>query len=98
MKVPDPRHYEKRCPSCNVTYPLEQKRCIHCGARLGGLGALAPGGGLPRSSAEPDPEDFVEAEEADEQPQLRRGMTRGLGLLWIFILLATTIVRACTEH
>ncbi len=23
--------YEVRCPRCEVTYPIETKRCIHCG-------------------------------------------------------------------
>jgi hypothetical protein len=26
--------YEVWCHSCNVTVPPEQKRCLHCGARL----------------------------------------------------------------
>ena len=25
--------YEVACPTCRVSYPPEQKRCVHCGGR-----------------------------------------------------------------
>ncbi len=26
--------YEAACPVCNVSYPVGQKRCVHCGGRV----------------------------------------------------------------
>ena len=30
--------YEVRCPRCDVTFPIETKRCIHCGGPTTGSG------------------------------------------------------------
>jgi len=30
--------YEVYCYDCRVTFPVEQKRCLHCGGRLGPRG------------------------------------------------------------
>ena len=27
--------YEVRCPRCNVSFPVQTKRCIHCGGKTG---------------------------------------------------------------
>ncbi|MFK7896853.1 MAG: hypothetical protein AB8G23_13505 [Myxococcota bacterium] len=29
------RSYEVRCPRCDVTFPIETKRCVHCGGATG---------------------------------------------------------------
>ena len=32
--------YEVRCPRCDVSFPVEQKRCIHCGGPVGKPGRV----------------------------------------------------------
>jgi hypothetical protein len=33
MKTAQTTRFEVRCPSCNVSFPVGTKRCVHCGAR-----------------------------------------------------------------
>ena len=35
--------YEVRCSRCDVSFPVGQKRCIHCGGRLGSRGVKEMG-------------------------------------------------------
>lgn len=32
--------YEVRCPSCDVSFPVETRRCIHCGGPTAGAGSF----------------------------------------------------------
>ncbi|MEZ4281989.1 MAG: hypothetical protein R3F21_20490 [Myxococcota bacterium] len=34
--------YEVRCPRCDVSFPVETRRCIHCGGPTSAAGATAP--------------------------------------------------------
>lgn len=34
--------YEVRCPRCDVSFPVETRRCIHCGGPTSAAGAPAP--------------------------------------------------------
>ena len=88
--------YEVSCPSCRVTFPVGTRRCMHCGgatatpetaARLQALSELP-------FDLEPAEEAAVEAE-PEEAPQRRGG--RGLALMWIFLALAASLYRACSE-
>lgn len=53
--------YEVRCLRCDVSFPLETRRCIHCGGptsssgAVAGLGALMPGPLAPASGTSPAP-------------------------------------------
>lgn len=63
-----PTPYEVRCPACDVSFPVETRRCIHCGgptsaARAPSASVIDPAGMPPwvRTSEEgsgpPDPYD-----------------------------------------
>ncbi len=57
--------YEVRCLRCDVSFPLETRRCIHCGGptsssgassgAVAGLGATMPGPLAPASGTSPAP-------------------------------------------
>ncbi|MFO0691414.1 MAG: hypothetical protein U0900_22135 [Myxococcota bacterium] len=34
--------YEVRCPRCDVSFPVETRRCIHCGGATSAAGAAVP--------------------------------------------------------
>ena len=57
-------NYEVRCLNCDVSFPVEQKRCIHCGATLRGMRARAqrftPTEALQEFGLESDPRPVVE--------------------------------------
>ena len=35
----EPTPYEVRCPRCDVSFPVETRRCIHCGGPTSAAGA-----------------------------------------------------------
>ena len=40
----DSTHYEARCLQCAVTFPIETKKCVHCGAptvAMGDVGGIS---------------------------------------------------------
>ena len=89
--------YEVRCPTCAVTFPVGTRRCIHCGGPTttpGAAGRLQALRELP-FEFEPADEPPVEAEKPEEAPRRRGG--RGMALLWLFLALAASLYRACTE-
>ncbi len=105
--------YEVRCPACNVSYPVGQKRCVHCGGRTDKKYVDAPDAppeftqGL--GDVEPEPpvtfggegRELVflpqEAPDADAE-EMRGGWIRRLGgLVWIILFVVLTAVRMCTE-
>lgn len=108
----DVSKYEVRCPSCDVSFPIETKRCVHCGSKTApsqmGPGRYAVGGGAP-SNAEGEspawtmvsPETDVFAggvvDEEDETP--RRTLVRSAGtLIWVAMLIGFSLLRACSEE
>lgn len=102
--------YEVSCPSCRVSYPVGQKRCVHCGGPTAPSVVEVPdappqlheGGRETRHQPEPDePMEMREmvlmpAGAEDEEPS-RGGSTlsRLGGLTWILIFVVVTIIRAC---
>jgi hypothetical protein len=99
--------YEVRCPRCDVTFPIETKRCMHCGGPTGHLGQIsvlesitapddAPFEIFPDpTSATPGPEE--REGEADEGPMsVGRSLIRSLGgFVWIIVLIGFTLSRSC---
>jgi len=94
--------YEVRCHQCNVSFPPETKRCVHCGARtsaqpppgarlvqvMEGAGE-APGSALERNRRAQE-QGELEAEMEGRSP-FRFGSTG----LWIALALFAGIMRAC---
>ena len=103
--------YEVRCSPCDVSFPVETKRCIHCGGRLGklaprlqgveGLAGFELGSGLSQSTpaSEASSEALSPAErEESEAPTGRFGFLRGgMTLVWIVLAALYSILRACGE-
>ena len=105
--------YEVRCSSCDVSFPVGQKRCIHCGGVLGSRGVkelgFTPAEGFKPSGIGYDSQEDTEAlgpvsgsssvtEEASEAPVGRFGFLRGgMTLIWIVLAGLYSILRACGE-
>lgn len=105
--------YEVMCPSCRVSYPPEQKRCIHCGGRTERSIVDIPDSSQEYAAAVgnvkyvPEPagggREMVfrprdaGADEAESEPA--GGMLRRLGgLVWILLFVILTVIRMCGEE
>lgn len=78
--------YEVYCPRCRVTFPVGTKSCLHCGGRVGRERfqtalELPPGG-----------EDIL----IEQEPGRRSGLSP-FTLVWVALLLAGSIYRACAS-
>ena len=80
---------EVRCPSCDVSYPVGQRRCIHCGGRLG---------------RQVDPEvasalgDIDQEVEQDAQGTGRRLLRSSFTGFWVIVLVVSAVIRACQQN
>lgn len=90
--------YEVRCPTCDVSAPLGTRRCMHCGGPMIEGGAVVLSGRAPESLQEvilrherAGGDDAIE----EEQAAPRSGFSRGVGLLWILMLIAVSVYRQC---
>jgi len=90
QKVRQTGPYEVLCPRCNVTFPVGTRHCIHCGGPIGGRGLFGGGAQAPTLSPTGEPEDFDD----DEMP--RRSPYSPVALLWVILLGAGAVYRACT--
>lgn len=104
--------YEVRCSNCDVSFPVEAKRCIHCGGRLGkiaprvqvgeGLAGFELGPGLSQGTpASEATREGLLAEEVTEAetPTGRFSFLRGgMTLVWIVLAALYSILRACGER
>jgi len=89
MKMRETSPYEVLCPRCNVTFPVGTRHCIHCGGPVGrGRGLFS---GATTTSPADRPE---EIDELDDVP--RRSPFSPVALLWVILLGAGAIYRACT--
>lgn len=90
--------YEVRCPSCDVSAPPGTRRCMHCGGPMIEAGTVALSSAAPESLQEV----ILRHERAggdaieDEEAAPRSGFSRGIGLLWILMLIAVSVYRQCT--
>lgn len=82
---------EVRCPTCNVSFPLGTRRCLHCG---GPTVAASVAAQVRSSRRTPMGAAMPEDEAEDEQVQLRRG-PRTLTVLWILAALAASLYHSC---
>jgi len=101
-----PEAYEVVCPRCEVSFPPETRRCVHCGGpTMRPREAYARGDGSPAreqqhpfSLERPPPPGASSDEDAEEEPSGRGSgwISRAMGLVWIAALVAITAYRACT--
>ena len=102
--------YEVSCPSCRVSYPVDQKRCVHCGGHTvpsvvdvpdtppqyqEGAGSIAR---EPEPSLPGDAREMVFMPAPSDEEELAPGgsiLSRLGGLTWILIFAVVTIIRAC---
>ena len=77
--------YEVYCNRCRVTFPLGARRCIHCGGRLAKERFQA------QLALPPDLDDV----QTEEDLPRRSGLSP-FTLVWIAVLLAGYLYRACT--
>ena len=100
--------FEVRCPSCDVSFPVGTRRCLHCGGRTGPPRFQVAG--MPAelvardAAAEAEYSMQVGDDEAppplgDPEPRKARGgwMNAGGSLLWIGMAVVFAIMRACGE-
>jgi len=110
MKKSQTTRFEVRCPSCNVSFPVGTRRCVHCGGRTGeSLGARVSGlrSSQPELVEEPprswSPIDYDGGEspldEVDEEAGDPRGsiLRRSFTLIWVVLLIGISVIRACME-
>lgn len=75
----DPIPFEIRCENCEVSFPRETRRCLHCGEKLGSRFSLGPA------------EDPPQAAEGEFSVARRLGSAG----LWAVLALSAVLVRLC---
>ena len=102
--------YEVRCSSCDVSFPVGTRSCMHCGGRTGSspwnAGPAPPdllerydareGGETEFPQVSPEPEPF-EGEESAPRGGIRGRLNAGVSLIWIVLAVGFSIMRACGE-
>ena len=79
--------FEVYSPRCRVTFPVETRRCVHCGGPTSREGVAAASEGAPAlHEVLPEEEGFT----------LRRGPFSPVTLLWIALLLGGYLARSCS--
>ena len=89
MQAGAPAPFEVRCERCRVTFPVGTRRCIHCGG---------PTGVSARNRAlRLEPMAAPEEDSAEIDPRLaRRRFVSPLTVVWIVLIAAGYLVRACS--
>ena len=89
MQATEPAPFEVHCDRCRVTFPVGTRRCIHCGA---------PTTRSTRQHAlRAEPVGAPEAEADEPEAELaRRRFVSPLTLVWIALIAAGYLVRACS--
>jgi len=99
---PEAPVYEVRCDDCDVSFPPQTRRCLHCGRPLRGRGsrrARAPSPTLPGpepvegADGAPEPIDLEPEDEYEARP--RSGLRMGMNAVWLLIALGATCYRMC---
>ena len=86
--------YEVYCFHCRVTYPVEARRCLHCGGPLFGRGERA-GAGAPAPLAAPAAGlPLPGGEETEDGPIVMVRRFGGLAI-WAIVALAAVLQNLC---
>ncbi len=99
--------YEVRCPRCDVSFPVETRRCTHCGGPTGRadqiltIDSIGATGEMPveifvePTSAMPELDEHG-LEVAEEPKSPVRSLIRSLGgFVWVIVLIGFTLARNC---
>jgi hypothetical protein len=89
VKSSQPAPFEVYCDRCRVTVPVGTRRCVHCGGPTGASRARRPLGREPVEEPEPAETEL----EAEVGP---RRFVSPLTLIWIVLIAAGYLVRACS--
>ena len=85
--------FEVYCQRCRVTFPVNAKRCLHCGGRLSNTRSTPPIVFEPSMvPARPLPLDLP-----DEDTPSRTRSFSPISILWIAVALAVGVQRACSS-
>jgi hypothetical protein len=103
----EPPIYEVRCRRCNVSFPVETRKCLHCGgatSRSGDVAILETMVQPSTATAQefPHPIEFLPSQEdrelemSDEPSSVGRSLIRSLGgFVWVIVLIGFTLARNC---
>jgi hypothetical protein len=86
--------FEVRCQSCDVSFPIGTKQCVHCGQKIGrprflALGASEEGVPVLTSPAE------VEEAEVETEPRGGRWLRAGFTIFWLLLAILSATARSC---
>ncbi|MDG2049313.1 MAG: hypothetical protein P8M78_04040 [Myxococcota bacterium] len=110
--VPKATVYEVRCPSCDVSFPPETRRCLHCGGRTDARSGFSRAARPPALDESTDLASISLGTDVDGQPirthplveaSEEESTTRGgwarsaLTLLWVAAAIGFSVLRACQE-
>lgn len=95
MEARGPESFEVYCQSCNVTFPIGTRRCVHCGARTVKQRGHVPTRWHPAAT----PVEMLPIEEEEtgeaEVGMKRRGFFSPVTLMWLVVVVAGAFYRAC---
>lgn len=88
------RDFQVVCPACRVTFPVGQKRCLHCGGPLlrAGEAPVVRQGARRSLGLELDPEGEEVAEEIQKPGA---NLRRALLAVWLLMALGGSLLRSC---
>ena len=81
--------FEVYCYDCKVTFPLETRRCIHCGRPIGGSPLMRSAAPINPGAADPD--------ELELPGQVSVRKLGGMSL-WVLLAIGAAISRFCAER
>ncbi len=89
--------FEVYCQRCRVTFPINAKRCLHCGGRLSNTRSVPPIVFEPSMQPSMQPSMPPPLDLPDEEtPRRTRGISP-ISILWIAVALAVGVQRACSS-
>ena len=83
------------CQKCRVTFPVNARRCLHCGGRLSKTRGTAPVLFEPEPSALPSMPPPLDL--PDEEAPRRTSGISPVSILWIAVAVAVGVQRACAS-
>lgn len=91
--------YEVYCYHCHVTFPREQRRCVHCGGPLGPPGRVAELEGAPSKLGELLGGGETSPDAGEEQEETGSMLLRRFGGLavWAVLALAAVLSNMCEQ-